>query len=132
MYVVYKIKNILTLITIGYIVGLMIGMYIEYCLWAQVAVLDFLGQEMQVLYLGRAPRTKETLPDFLKWRRVTRPPLVFRGLTGSQRTLGFWGVTAVVSFSPPCIFFLSFLLLILAHNLLFTYFEAILAGSWYF
>ena len=48
---------------------------------------------MQVLYLGRAPRTKETLPDFLKWRRVTRPPLVFRGLTGSQRTLGFWGVT---------------------------------------
>ena len=49
---------------------------------------------MQVLILGRAPRTKETLPDFLKWRRVTRPPLVFRGLTGSQRTPGFWGVTA--------------------------------------
>ena len=78
-------------------------MYIEYCLWAQVAVLDIyiyilhildcLGQDMQVLYLGRAPRTKETLPDFLKWRRVTRPPLVFRGLTGSQRTPGFWGVT---------------------------------------
>ena len=44
---------------------------------------------MQVLYLGRAPRTKETLPDFLKWRRVTRPPLVFRGLTGSQWTPGF-------------------------------------------
>ena len=48
---------------------------------------------IQVLYLGRAPRTKETLPDFLKWRRVTRPPLVFRGLTGSQRTPRFWGVT---------------------------------------
>ena len=48
---------------------------------------------MQVLFLGRAPRTKETLPDFLKWRRVTRPPLVFRGLTGSQRTPGNWGVT---------------------------------------
>ena len=46
---------------------------------------------MQVLYLGRAPRTKETLPDFLKWRRVTRPPLVFRRLTGKCR---FWGVTA--------------------------------------
>ena len=44
---------------------------------------------IQVLYLGRAPRTKETLPDFLKWRRVTRYPLVFRGLTGSQRTPGF-------------------------------------------
>ena len=49
---------------------------------------------MQVLYLGRAPRTKETLPDFLKWRRVTRHPLVFHGLTGSQRTLGFWGITS--------------------------------------
>ena len=43
---------------------------------------------MQALYLGRALRTKETLPDFLKWRRVTRHPLVFRGLTGSQRTPG--------------------------------------------
>ena len=53
---------------------------------------DSLGQDMQVLYLGRAPRTKETLPDFLKWRRVTRSPLVFRGLTGSQWTLGFLGV----------------------------------------
>ena len=49
---------------------------------------------IQVLYLGRAPRTKETLLDFLKWRRVTRHPLVFYGLTGSQRTPGFWGVTA--------------------------------------
>ena len=55
---------------------------------------------IQVLYLGRAPRTKETLPDFLKWRRVTRPPLVFRGLTGSQRTPGFWGVTVIVSQAP--------------------------------
>ena len=44
---------------------------------------------MQVLYLGRALRTKETLPDFLKWRRITRHPLVFRRLTGSQRTPGF-------------------------------------------
>ena len=51
---------------------------------------------MQVWYLGRASRTKETLPDFLKWRWVTRPPLVFRGLTGSQRTPGFWGVTNVI------------------------------------
>ena len=49
---------------------------------------------IHVLYLGRAPRTKETLPDFLKWRRVTRHPLVFRELTGSQQTPGFWGVTA--------------------------------------
>ena len=43
--------------------------------------------------MGRAPRTKETLPDFLKWRRVTRHPLVFRELTGSQRTPRVWGVT---------------------------------------
>ena len=56
-------------------------------------ILDCLGQVYAGLYLGRAPRTKETLPDFLKWRRVTRPPLVFRGLTGSQRAPGFWGVT---------------------------------------
>ena len=47
----------------------------------------------QVLYLGRAPRTKETLPDFREWCRVTRHPRVFRWLTGCQRTLGFWGVT---------------------------------------
>ena len=44
---------------------------------------------MQVLYLGRALRSKETLPDFLKWRRVTRHLLVFHELTGSQRTPGF-------------------------------------------
>ena len=92
--------KILTLVTIGYIVGFIVGMYIEYGLWAQVVVLVIYciywtvwDRYMQVLYLGRAPRTKETLPDFLKWRRVTRPPLVFRGLTGSQRTPGFWGVT---------------------------------------
>ena len=56
-------------------------------------ILECLGQDMQVLYLGRAPRTKETLPDFLKWRRVNRHPLVFRGLTGSQRTLRVWSFT---------------------------------------
>ena len=67
--------KILTLVTIGYIVGFIVSMHIEYCLWAQVAVLDIyiayillLGQVnagfIQVLYLGRAPRTKETLPDF--------------------------------------------------------------------
>ena len=96
--------KILTLVTIGYIVGFIVGMYIEYCLWAQVAALDIYciywivwDRYMQVLFLGRAPHTKETLPDFLKWRRVTRPPLVFRGLTGSQRTPGNWGVTELPS-----------------------------------
>ena len=43
----------------------------------------------QVLYLGRAPRTKETLPDFREKCRVTRYSRVFRGLTGSQRTPDF-------------------------------------------
>ena len=92
----YKGELITSLVTIGYIVGLMIGMYIEYYLWAQGAVLDIYciywtvwDRYMQVLYLGRALRTKETLPDFLKWCRVTRHPLVFRGLTGSQWTPGF-------------------------------------------
>ena len=42
--------------------------------------------------LGRAPRMKETLPDFCEWRRVTRHSRVFRGLTGCQRTPWFWGV----------------------------------------
>ena len=50
---------------------------------------------IHVLYLGRAPRTKETLPDFLKWLRVTRHPLVFRGLTGSLWTPKMRGVTGL-------------------------------------
>ena len=49
---------------------------------------------MQVLYLGRAPRRKETLPDFREKCQVTRHSLVFRELTGSKRTLRVWGVTA--------------------------------------
>ena len=44
--------------------------------------------------LGRAPRTKETLPDFHERCRVTRHPRVFRGLMGCQRTPREWGVTA--------------------------------------
>ena len=35
--------------------------------------------------LGRAFRTKETLPDFFEWCQVTRHPRVFRRLTGCQR-----------------------------------------------
>ena len=72
------------------------GMYDEYCLWAQVAVLLLLGlycivwdKYMQVMYLGRAPRIKEALPDFREKCRVARHSRVFRGLTGSQRIPGF-------------------------------------------
>ena len=43
----YKSKNILTLVTIGYLVGFIVGMYIEYCLWAQVAVWD-----IYIAYIG--------------------------------------------------------------------------------
>ena len=66
-------------------------------LWAQEAVFTHVivdwDRFMQILYLGRAPRTKETLPDFREKCRVTQHSRVFHGLTGSQRTPGFWGVT---------------------------------------
>ena len=55
----------------------------------------------QVLYLGKAPRTKETLPDFREKCLVTRHSQVFRGLTGSQQTPGFWGVTYMASHCLP-------------------------------
>ena len=57
--------------------------------FTHVIVILMLGTGyMQVLYLGRAPRTKETLLDFHELCRVTRHPLVFRRLTDSQRTPG--------------------------------------------
>ena len=56
-----------------------------------VVIVNLLGQ---VCTLGRAPRTKETLPDFRERCRVIRHLRVFRGLTGCQRTPWFWGVTA--------------------------------------
>ena len=84
-------------------------MYIEYCYgpkWPYLIYIAYIGlfgtgicRLIQVLYLGRAPRTKETLPDFREKCRVTRYSRVFRGLTGSQRTPGFWGVT--VNSSEP-------------------------------
>ena len=96
MYELYKSKNILTLVTIGYIAGFIVGIYIEYYLCAQVAVLNHKllywtvwDRFMQVLYLGRALRTKEALLDFREKCRVIRHSRVLRGLTGSQRTLGF-------------------------------------------
>ena len=49
-----------------------VGMFMSILVWAQEAVfthinviLDCLGQ---ILYLDRAPRTKETLPDFRECR----------------------------------------------------------------
>ena len=84
----YKSK-LLTLETIVY----SWYMFMSIVLWAQVTVLliylfydvdwDRLGTS------GRAPRTRETLPDFCESCRVTRHSRVFRGLTGSKRTPGF-------------------------------------------
>ena len=59
-----------------------------------VVILNCLGQ---VLYLGRAPRTKETLANFRERCRVTRHPRVFRGLAGCQRTPRFWGRHSLIS-----------------------------------
>ena len=53
--------------------------------------------------LGRAPRTKETLPDFREWCLVTRHPRVFHGLTGCQRTPGI----GVLQIKPKEQFFLG-------------------------
>ena len=55
-----------------------------------VVIVDY----WDMLYLGRAPHTKETLPNFREWCRVTRHSRVFRGLTSCQRTPREWGVTA--------------------------------------
>ena len=49
------------------------------------------------LYLGRALRRKETLPDFHEWCKVTRHPRIFCRLTGCQRTPREWGVTHFLS-----------------------------------
>ena len=50
-----------------------------------VVIINLLGQ---VCTLGRAPCTKETLPEFHERCRVTRHSRVFRGLKGCQRTPG--------------------------------------------
>ena len=49
------------------------------------------------------PVQRRLCPIFLKWCRVTRYPLVFRGLMGSQLTPGFWGVTHIASTHVPLV-----------------------------
>ena len=88
----YKSK-ILTLVTMVYSWHVY-----EYCFMGLGGrFYSYISSDVDVgtgLLLGRAPRTKETLPDFRESGRVTRHSLVFRGLTGSQQTLGIRGVTA--------------------------------------
>ena len=66
-------------------------------LWAQVVVFTRVisndVDDWDRWFLGRAPYTWETLQDFRESCRVAHHSRVFRGLTGSQRTPGFWGVT---------------------------------------
>ena len=72
-------------------------MFMSIVLWAKVAVFTHVisddVDDWDMWFLGRAPRTRETLPDFCEWCRVVRHSRVFRRLTGSQRTPGIWSVT---------------------------------------
>ena len=71
-------------------------MFMSIVLGAQVAVFTHVisddVDDWDRWFLGRAPRTRGTLPDFREFCRVARHSLVFRGLMGSQRTPRFWGV----------------------------------------
>ena len=86
---------------VGFIVGIVYGPK-----WPFYSCCDYIGLFgtgfIQVLYLGRAPQTKETLPDFREKCRVTRHLRVFRGLTGSQQTPEKWGVTCSCRVHVSC------------------------------
>ena len=77
---------------VGFIVGIVYGPKWPFNLCCDYIGLFWTGF-IQVLYLGRTLRTKETLPDFREKCRVTRYSRVFRGLTSSQRIPGIRGVT---------------------------------------
>ena len=72
-------------------------MYMSIVLWAQVAVfthvISYDVDWDRLCTIGRAPSIRETLLDFRESCRITRHSRVFRGLTGSQRTPRFWGIT---------------------------------------
>ena len=56
----------------------------------------------QVLYLGRAPRTKETLPDFREKCRVTRHSRVFPRVDGystDPRDLGRYSLVSKLRYT---------------------------------
>ena len=72
--------------------------------WPFLLILIVYGPDVVVVncwdgfcMLGRAPRTKETLPDFREWCRVTQHSRVFRGLTGCQRDTSVLGHHSLVS-----------------------------------
>ena len=59
-----------------------------------VVIVNLLGK---VCTLGRAPRTKETLPDFCELCRATRHSRVFRRFTGCQIDTPVLGRHSLVS-----------------------------------
>ena len=67
-------------------------MFMSIVLWAQVAVFTHIifddVDDWDRWFMGRAPRTRETLPDFRESCRVAQHSRIFCGLTGSQRTPG--------------------------------------------
>ena len=71
----YKRVLINSFETIGYSLYIMMSIVIG-PKWSFYSCCDYIGLLgtgfMQVLYSGRAPRTKETLPDFREKCRVTR------------------------------------------------------------
>ena len=74
-------------------------MMMSIVVWAQEAVFThiyiYISSDVdwdRLGTMGRAPCTRETLPNFRESGRVTRHSRVFRRLTGSQRTPGKWGV----------------------------------------
>ena len=81
----YKRELINSSETIGYSCGIMMSIVIG-PKWLFYSCCDYIGLFgtcfMQVSYLGRAPRTKETLPDFLEKCRVTRHSRVFPRVDG--------------------------------------------------
>ena len=78
----YKLLNHVIYLVGIYFVSIDAGAQVAIILLAYgpcVVIVNLLGQ---VCTLGKAPRTKETLPDFYEWCRVTRLPRVFCRLTG--------------------------------------------------
>ena len=96
MYVLDKSKNMLTVVTIGYIVGFIVGMYVEYCYgpkwpyWIYIAYIGLFGTGIcRYCIWVELPVQRRLCPIFV--RNVGSPDIheCFRGLTGSQRTPGF-------------------------------------------
>ena len=86
-------------------------MLMSIVVWAQEALFTHVisddVDDWDRWFLGIAPRTRETLPDFRELCWFARHSRVFRWLTSSQRTPRFWGVIVPVSPVPtrmkhPC------------------------------